>query len=184
MLPQDLRKLRPTTGEAGQSMNRFLLWETSYLTQNAHSDIKRLLIDLQLLMFDNHPAQYVSPLASLAIKQPTHTPHSLTPSLPHSPLPHSLTPSRASIVIAILVPEPGEDWIVCLPPSIRTRSAMPVNPRPPLRESLALAASGSKPQPLSSIVMLMFDPSRSMATRAPVACACLTMLLTHSWTTR
>jgi hypothetical protein len=84
------------------------------------------------------------------------------------------------IATLIVTPLPAADSSVYLPPSICTRSAIPVNPMPLCGELVA----GLNPLPLSRQVSCTASPFRLIESQAFVAALCLTTLLTHSWTTR
>ena len=46
--------------------------------------------------------------------------------------------SSRSILIASVVPCPGDEWMLYVPPSIRTRSEIPIRPKPPPAELLCV----------------------------------------------
>ena len=78
------------------------------------------------------------------------------------------------------MPLPKPDSSVYRPPIIRTRSAIPVRPRP-LRDALA---AGSNPSQSSRQVISALFSVRLTKTHAFVALLCVMTLLTHSWTVR
>ena len=85
---------------------------------------------------------------------------------------------RTGSVASRVVPAPGADRTLSVPPTSSTRSRMPRSPKP------SWWASGAKPGPSSRTTMVTASALSAIATWTSASPACLTAFVRPSWTRR